>query len=195
MPLPNNQKNDKYQRLERRQRVATLYLQGRTQWDIARQLGCSQGTICNDLVRIKDQWLASSLRDFEAAKAQELAKLDRVEAAVWEALERSQQPLTKKGDKRPGDPRFLAQVFQCIEARLKILGVLKGQTVNLNQAQVGVTQVPWDELFRSVPKEVPDLIEEEILKAQRVMEAEVSKAQMAPDPSTNGRLGNGANGK
>jgi hypothetical protein len=55
---------------------------------------------------------------------------------------------------------------------------------------VGVTQVPWDELFRSVPKEVPDLIEAEIERARQVIEP-----LPAPDLGMNGYLVNGANGK
>jgi hypothetical protein len=190
MPLPKNKKNDQYKRHARRQRVAALYLQGQTQLDIARLLQCCQGTISNDLVRIKEEWLASSLRDFDAAKAQELAKFDRVEAVAWWAFRRSQRPVSKTGNKRPGDPRFLAQVLQCIETRLKVLGLLKGQTVNVHQAQLGVAQIPWAELFASIPKDLPDLIEAEIERAGQVIEP-----LPAPDLATNGHLLKGVNGQ
>jgi hypothetical protein len=46
--------------------------------------------------------------------------------------------------------------------------------------------VPWAELFASIPKDVPDLIEAEI--------ARVSAPLPALDPSTNGHM-NGANGR
>jgi hypothetical protein len=193
MPLPKNKKNDHYQRMERRQRVAAFYLMGKNQWEIARQLNCSQGTVSNDLARIREQWLASATRDFDGAKAQELAKLDRLESAGWEAWERSQEPVGKKGVRRPGDPRFLAQVFQCVETRLKILGALKGQTVNVNQAQVGVVQVPWAELWASIPNEVPDLVEQEIERAGQVIEP--LPPLPAPALGTNGHLVNGVKGK
>ena len=89
MPLPKNAKNDQYQRLERRRQVADLYLNGATQWEIAGRLQCSQGTVCNDLAAIREQWLGSSLRDFDAKKAEELARLDAVERAAWQVWERS----------------------------------------------------------------------------------------------------------
>lgn len=89
MPQANNAKNEEYQRHERRRKVATLYLQGKTQWDIARFVKVSQGTISNDLAAIRKDWLASTLRDFDAKKAEELAKLDNLEAVAWEAWSRS----------------------------------------------------------------------------------------------------------
>jgi hypothetical protein len=91
MPLPKNKKNDQYERLDRRQKVAALYLQGKTQWDIARLVNVSQGTVSNDLAAIREDWLASALRDFDSKKAEELAKLDRLEAEAWEAWQRSKE--------------------------------------------------------------------------------------------------------
>ena len=89
MPLPKNAKNDQYQRLERRRQVSDLYLKGATQWEIAGRLQCSQGTVCNDLAAIREQWLQSSLVDFSQKKAEELARLDAVERAAWQGWERS----------------------------------------------------------------------------------------------------------
>ncbi len=89
MPLPKNAKNDQYQRLERRRQVADLYLKGATQWEIAGKLQCSQGTICNDLSAIREQWLQSSVVDFSLKKAEELAKLDALERAAWQGWARS----------------------------------------------------------------------------------------------------------
>src|SRR5262245_53581405 len=90
--MPNagkNRKNNLYQRLDRRKRVAALYIQGQSQARIAEQVGVAQGTISYDLQAIRKEWLASSVRDFDEAKSQELAKLDHLEAEAWAGWERS----------------------------------------------------------------------------------------------------------
>ena len=60
----------------RRQKVAELYLQSRTQVAIGRELGISQTTVCQDLRAIREQWRDSGVRDFDAARERELQKLD-----------------------------------------------------------------------------------------------------------------------
>lgn len=75
--------------LARREEVARRYLQGETQAEIARVYNLSQGQISLDLKAIRAAWLASAIRDFDAAKAQELAKIDEVERAAWEGWKRS----------------------------------------------------------------------------------------------------------
>ena len=126
--------------LQRRQEVAGLYLRGAQQYDIARQLGVSQQQISFDLKAVREMWLASAVRDFDALKAEQLAKIDHVEAEAWGAWVRSQQPrevtLTERteGEKashkasvrregQAGDPRFLERVQKCIDQRCEILGL------------------------------------------------------------------------
>ncbi len=48
-----------------------------------------QATISRDLAAIRAAWLASAVRDFDAARAEELAKIDAVEQQAWIAWERS----------------------------------------------------------------------------------------------------------
>ena len=137
---------------ERRQHVAKLYLQGKYQAEIARQLGVSQQQISKDLRMLHRQWRASAMRDFDARQEQELAKIDLLERTAWEAWERSLHPReltltehTEGGDvpdehgkvhpKSPirrasvrrenqvGDPRFLERIDKCIERRCAILGL------------------------------------------------------------------------
>ena len=45
----------------------------------------------NALAAIREEWLASAIRDFDQKKAEELAKLDRLAAVAWAAWERSCQ--------------------------------------------------------------------------------------------------------
>lgn len=127
-----------------RAETAKLYLQGWLQAEIAAKQGVTQQAISDDLKAIRANWLQSSLRDFDEARAQELAKIDNLELTYWQAWERScenAETLVKKakgvddqGKPIPseiqqtskgqaGDPRFLAGVERCIERRCKILGL------------------------------------------------------------------------
>lgn len=129
----------------RRQEVAARYLRGEYQTTIAQALGIDQAQVSRDLKAIRGLWLASAIRDFDAAKAQELAKIDEVERAAWVAWERSTQnkevatqesggidaktkkPILKKAvlrkEGQSGNPAFLNTVLTCIERRCKILGL------------------------------------------------------------------------
>ena len=77
--------------LARRDDVARRYLQGQTQAEIGAAFGLSQQQISLDLKAIRAAWLASAIRDFDAAKAEELARIDAVERAAWDGWHRSQQ--------------------------------------------------------------------------------------------------------
>lgn len=130
----------------RRQQVAARYLRGEYQSAIAHDLGVDTATVSRDLATIRAQWLASAIRDFDAAKAQELAKIDEVERAAWSAWEKStkdkevavqetdgtvdtetRKPKLKKATLRKegqsGNPAFLNTILTCIERRCAILGL------------------------------------------------------------------------
>ena len=121
----------------RREKVADLYIQGHTQAAIATQLGVVQSIVSGDLQVVRQQWLESSVRNFDLARAEQLLKLDRVESEAWEAWERSKKPSStatisegenKKQSKRTikqkdGDPRFLHIVGACVVQRRAILGL------------------------------------------------------------------------
>ena len=130
----------------RRQQVAAAYLRGAYQADIAAQFGISQQQISLDLKAIRAAWLASAIRDFDTARAEELAKIDTVEAEYWLAWERSKKdkeiavqetdgtqdertkrPRIKKAylrkEGQSGNSAYLAGILSCIERRCKILGL------------------------------------------------------------------------
>jgi hypothetical protein len=131
-----------------RAEVARRYCQGWAQARIGEALGLSQQQVSYDLAAVRKEWLASALQDFDERKAQELAKLDRLEAVAWEGWERSCRDAetfyagttkgrtTKEGAALPdlikthklakgqaGDPRFLERAGWCVERRCKILGL------------------------------------------------------------------------
>ncbi len=136
--------------LERRQRIANLYVQGWAQSAIALEIGASQPTISDDLKEIRKQWRESAVRDFDMAVTLELQKLDRLEREAWAAWERSQKPAqsavisgdaasanantkTRRATKQQhGDARFLEVVHKCIAQRRALLGL---DTTTASEAQ------------------------------------------------------------
>jgi hypothetical protein len=125
--------------VQRRQKVADLYIQGWTQMEIAAHLDVGQTTVSHDLIELRTEWRKSAVRDFDEARERELRKLDRIEKEAWAAWERSQKPAqsahindetnqrrTKRHVKNQyGDPRFLEVVNRCIAARCALLGLAK----------------------------------------------------------------------
>lgn len=126
---------------ERRHRVGQLYLQGWPQHRIGAELGISQATVSADLKVLQAEWLKSSLRNFDEARANEVAKIDRIEAEYWAAWERSRRPWKSRAkdeepEPRDGNPSFLAGAERCVAMRCKLLGL---DQTTLAGVSVGVT--------------------------------------------------------
>jgi hypothetical protein len=147
------------QREQRLADVARLYLQGIPQWKIGKELGVGQSQICYDLKIVRQRWLESSLRDFDEAKAQELAKIDRIEAEFWAGWERSQRVKQVTNSKRKegkdasteagvrkeeqaGDPRFLDGMLKCSHMRCELLGLNAAKKISVLDAD-GNTYGPF----------------------------------------------------
>jgi hypothetical protein len=138
-------------RLEsRRLKAAEMYLRGTTSLtQIADVLGVHKSQISRDFKIIKARWREHYASDFNTAKQRELAKIDGLEAAAWQAWERSCADsetlhtgvLTGRTDKdgtalpdvkkswktvkgQSGDARFLDIVHTCIAQRCKLLGLM-----------------------------------------------------------------------
>jgi hypothetical protein len=126
----------------RRCQVADLFLRGiKRQVELAQRIGVNRSTISRDLRVLNDRWKESGVRDLDAAKGQELDRLDLLEREAWQAWEKSkgahettttEQTSTGGGervkaairkDEQCGDPRYLAVVQWCIEQRGKLLGL------------------------------------------------------------------------
>jgi len=137
MPF-SKKENIKY----RRMRVAEMYLAGKWQVEIAKELGVTQPCISQDLTVLRRLWLQSSLVSIDQARSRELAKLDRLEMECWKAWDESKNPLNKSHNKKRtgdekqnwdesgsetidqiGDYRFLSGVFNCISKRCEIFGL------------------------------------------------------------------------
>jgi hypothetical protein len=134
---------ERFRILERRKRVAAMYLQGMSQWEIGRQLGVTQQCIAKDVQALEKEWLASAVVDIDAAKAKELARVDRLERVAWGAWRRSCQKkekattrlekklhedaqlaktvTSKATELRDGNPEYLKRVEWCISKRCELL--------------------------------------------------------------------------
>ena len=165
-----NQTKKKLKAAARRPQVATLYLKGWSQGDLAAEFNVNQSTISRDLEKIQQGWLKAAKASFDAVKAKELARIDRLEREYWEQYEASKKPFKKvvtkgkgKGDaKQPttlekttvvedrlGDSRYLVGIQWCVEQRLRIFGVYE-------ETKIRVTHTWRDK----VPEEKRPLIDD-----------------------------------
>jgi len=79
-----------------RLRISSLYLSGKTQWEIHEQIGLSQAQVSRDLKALHGEWLKQATGNVAALKARELAKIDALERTYWAAWERSCQEARRK---------------------------------------------------------------------------------------------------
>jgi hypothetical protein len=126
----------------RRSQVAGLFLQGvRRQGELAQRLGVERSTISRDLKVLHARWKEAAVRDLDAAKGQELERIDRLEREYWDAWQASQnerqtstteQTTDDDGQRlkaslrkvaQTGDPRYLEGVRWCIQKRCELLGL------------------------------------------------------------------------
>jgi hypothetical protein len=127
--------------LERRSRVAALYLAGMPQWEIAEKCQVADSQVSRDLTALRAAWRESAGTDIGAWIAKELAAIDNLERTYWLAWDRrcGQREITstkRKGEGqeaaleaslrkegRDGNPEFLRGAMSCIERRCKLLGL------------------------------------------------------------------------
>jgi predicted transcriptional regulator len=143
--------------LERRSRVAELYLRGVAQYKIAEELNVTSGLISQDLKKLSEQWQASINENIDKIKAREMEKINNLERQYHDAWIRSCEVKTKKSAKKKGltnktgqslgidskeqtfteeqqigDPRFLEGVRWCITKREEIFGYGAAKKIDLS---------------------------------------------------------------
>ena len=134
-------RRSKFQIEDNRRDITRLYLRGKTQAEIGEALGISRAMVAYDLVAIQERWREGTVRDLDAAKSRELAKVDELERTYWSAWESSLEQKettttarTEAGDAlrataqmkketRDGNPAFLEGVLKCIQRRARLLGL------------------------------------------------------------------------
>lgn len=147
--------------------IANMMIEGRTSYVIKDHINSirdgydlSTSSIIYDMRIIQKQWVASYLQDINVAKAKELARIDRVERAAWDAWEKSKDPARKtekekveseqldSGDRafqkhrkvrakttemdRDADKEFMKIVQWCVDTRCKILGINAPQRYDIS---------------------------------------------------------------
>lgn len=120
--------------------MVELYLQGKTQAEIAVELKVDRTTLWRDLQAVREEWLKDRVSGYDKLKQIELQRIDRVEAAAWEGYDRScedavtvKESISGKADDsgstetttkgQSGNPAFLQTVLQCSRERRTILGL------------------------------------------------------------------------
>jgi hypothetical protein len=142
-PQERGHKHTRAEREELRDRIASFRLRGMSFRDIATQTGLSVSFCYDEYKVVEQRWRHSANESIVQIKAQELARLDLVEAEAWRAYERSQAERTEAEERfsydkdgqrvrdggkaarrtRDGDAKFLQIVLDCIDRRTKLLGL------------------------------------------------------------------------
>ena len=152
--------------------IATLYLQGKRQFEIAqilstdqaREYTLTQQTISRDLKMIQRDWQRSAIIKFDEARAQELAKIDNLEREYWRAWERSKTEKKQTVKQRTegaelkeltrvqeweaiGDHRFLEGIQWCINRRCELLGLDAPKRMRIFEEDL-LSKINWDSLTK-----------------------------------------------
>ena len=130
-------KRTKFRIEQDRARIASLYLKGRTQLEVAEELGMTRQMVGYDLEAVKEKWRAQRINDIDLLTGRELAKIALREREAWEAWEKSKQERvitstkqtngTKqemvRKEQRTGDAVYLDALHKCSDQCCRILGL------------------------------------------------------------------------
>ena len=125
---------------ERRAQVAHLYRRGRTQTEIARELGCNPSQVSRDLGRLRATWMKAIQETTQQLRLMLVAELEEVRYEAWNAYESSCQPREISASRRregpipsgeasirrePArpNPAFLGVARTCTVAKARLLGL------------------------------------------------------------------------
>ena len=122
-----------------RHEITQLYLTGNTQQVIADKKSMTREMVAYDLKAVQREWRKDTVMALDIHKAEELAKIDHLEAVAWNEWERSKadkqtwtikqvgpvlsEETTKIETAHTGNPTFLDMVFKCIDRRCRLLGL------------------------------------------------------------------------
>lgn len=119
--------------------IADMYIRGITQSLIGKAVGVTQQTISADLKEIQKRWVAHTVRNLDEAKAEELAKIDRLENEYWKMFIASKETkvgritdgrgkkriiIQPRSERNPfGNITYLDGIRKCIMDRRALLGL------------------------------------------------------------------------
>ncbi len=172
------------QRMFDMQTLSSMYLRGIRQVEMAKELNVSISTVERDLGILRNQWMDQSSFDFQSAKAEQLAKIDEIERAAWEAYESSKlehkkvthydekvnpRTVTQKDGSGSGDAKWLDKIAWCVEQRCKILGFHAPKEVAMTHSKIDrpLEELSRDELMMIAQKRKTDAaiaVESEVIE-------------------------------
>ena len=146
------------QTYKHRQDIENALLTGAGLFQIIALTGLNKNRVAKLIREIKSDWRKAGDQDFQAQKAEEIARLNRLEQEYWTAWFKSiREPAARvkartldgkiiamERDTLPaiGNPRYLQGIGNCIELRCKILGVYTPKLAitdwRTQAAQVGI---------------------------------------------------------
>jgi len=94
---------------QRRAKVAKLLAQGKTQREMAAEVGCGLTTINRDLKALRKEWVRAHLEHTQEAMADDLYRIRVALAAVWPEVEK-------------GDLAAVDRAVSLLSLRAKLLG-------------------------------------------------------------------------
>jgi hypothetical protein len=168
-----------------------MRLKGATIRDIAAELDVSVATVLADLRHVERDWRERAVADYDMLVAEQMARLDAVLCAAWDAFYKSQQPQTRQTRvvdpvfgrvrrimvqevERTGDPRHLQVVCRAIEARCKLLG-LYSHSPHRTPSEADAAAVPC-----KPPESYPDDPEARELAHQLLKRIATADASLPP---------------
>lgn len=176
-------KHNKTEREAHLQRVASLYLQGWYQTEIAAELKITQQQVSYDLKVIRERWKKATIENYNEYIFRELERIDLLEREYWTAWQNSKEermkarqemgdkkgpdgrPLVTKAsmerEQRDGNPSFLAGIERCIEMRCKLLGLNapeKREITGKDGGNIGITLEDWKKQQEHVKQQVAQAI-------------------------------------
>ena len=121
-------KRTKFKIEQDRHTITQMYLQQKTQVEIAQALGMTQPMVSYDLAKVREQWLEATTHDLDVAKAKELARIDNLERVHWEQWEHTRKVIHLDG------------VARCITLRMKLLGLEEVHPISVGSLSEIVTK-------------------------------------------------------
>lgn len=223
-PLVSANKNTDLEKTDRtpveeamdRAEIARLYLMGYSSTEIAisisknRPYQLSTQKIGSEIKELLATWLENQLISFDIARARELAKIDKLETAYWQAWQGSLKPKVKtevtgikakgngkdttqqdnikyapervvrKEEERDGNYVFLTGVQWCINKRCEILGMNAPAEINIRD---------WRAEAKKHGIQVDEVFDSIVGKF--VEQAEISNKESKKDNDTRVEVGSG----
>jgi hypothetical protein len=158
-------------------KTADLYIQGKTQQEIADTIGVSRTTIKSDIAELITRWRAYTTLAFDEHVARELLRIDAIERAAWEGWHISMRPATEISDEdtttgvgkratrrrarrqvskqRVPDNKFLQTIHACVQERVKILGLAAPEQIQARiiRGEAEPANVRQLEVYRNAAKD------------------------------------------